>query len=99
MPDEINRATFENAYNQFLALAEHIPSIQRKQVIHVLGSPSGTSQYYRALELYFPDRPTMANALRSQAGQVTGQMLHQHFTASPYRFEMIFAEVYEEAVS
>lgn len=90
-PDDINN--FENSYNDLLALVERMPSIKRRQVINVVGSPQGPSPYYRILEVYFDDQPTMQAALLSPAGQEAGGQIMQ-FTAGS--FETIFAEVFEE---
>lgn len=88
-----NPDDFENAYNDLLALIERMPDIQRRQVITVIGSPTGASPYYRILEVYFADRAQMQAALLSAAGQEAGGELRRF---APGSFEMIFAEVYEE---
>jgi uncharacterized protein (TIGR02118 family) len=85
--------SFENAYNDLLALIERMPDVQRRQVINVVGSPTGASPYYRILEVYFQDRDTMQAALLSPRGQEAGGELRRFAQDS---FEMIFAEVYEE---
>ena len=85
---------FENIYNDFLALVERMPDVQRRQVNTVLGSPLGEAQYYRILEVYFNDYEQMDASLRSPAGQEAGGELRRLVTGS---FEMFFAEVYEEA--
>jgi uncharacterized protein (TIGR02118 family) len=86
---------FENRYNDFLALIERMPDIQRRQVISVLGSPVGEARYYRILEIYFADMGQMEASLRSKAGQEAGGELARRFPADT--FEAMFAEVYEEA--
>src|SRR5688572_13764140 len=86
---------FENRYNDFLALIERMPEIERRQVISVLGSPVGEPRYYRVLEIYFADMAQMENSLRSKAGQEAGGELVRRF--QPDTFEAMFAEVYEEA--
>ncbi|NDJ61720.1 MAG: EthD family reductase [Chloroflexi bacterium] len=88
------QAAFENSYNDFLALVERMPNVKRRQVSSVLGSPMGDSPYYRVLEVYFDDYPQMQGALNSAAGQEAGGQLN---TFPPGSFEMVFAEVFEEA--
>jgi uncharacterized protein (TIGR02118 family) len=85
---------FEGGYQDLLALVERMPDIERRQVVHIVGSPMGESSYYRILEAYFADRPTMEASLRSPAGQEAGAEMRR-FPAE--LFEMAFAEVYEEA--
>ena len=87
--------TFERRYNEFLALIERMPDIQRRQVINVLGSPLGEPRYYRVLEIYFGDVAQMETSLRSKAGQEAGWELGRVFPANSV--EAMFAEVYEEA--
>lgn len=84
---------FENAYNDFLALVERMPNIERRQVIHVLGSPQGEAPYHRALELYYADEATLRTALLSKAGQEAGNELGRFAQGS---FDVQIAEVYEE---
>lgn len=91
-----NLNEFEKGYARFLGMVEQIPHITRRQVVHVIGSPSGASPYYRILELYFTDEATMQTALNSEAGQIVGSALHQAFLPRNFRFETAFAEVYEE---
>ncbi|MFN8372238.1 MAG: EthD family reductase [Anaerolineae bacterium] len=86
--------TFENTYNDFLALVERMPLIQRRQVNNVLGSPFGESPFYRVLEVYYDDYARMQESLTSPAGQTAGGELRR-FGASA--FEMLFADVYEES--
>jgi len=89
-----NFEDFENAYNDFLALVERMPDITRRQVISVSGSPLGETRFYRILEVYFDDQAQMDAALKSPAGQEAGGELRR-FKADT--FEMVFADVYEEA--
>jgi len=91
-PDD--QEAFENIYNDFFALVERMPDVTRRQVIDVLGSPVGETRLFRILEVYFEDKETLDAALRSKAGQEAGGELRR-FT--PGSFEMIFADVYEEA--
>ncbi len=86
-------AAFENTYNDFLALVERMPSIIRRQVNPVLGSPLGETPLYRVLEVYYPDYPALDASLRSPAGQEAGGELRR---LPPGSFEMYFADVYEE---
>jgi len=88
-----NLRTFENSYNDLLALVERMPTIQRRQVINVVGSPQGQSPYYRILEVYFADKATMEAALMTPIGQEAGAQISSF---PPGTFEMVFAEVYEE---
>ncbi|TVR24336.1 MAG: hypothetical protein EA396_01615 [Anaerolineaceae bacterium] len=85
---------FEKAYTALLAHVEQMPDIIRRQVSSVAGSPTGASPYYRILEVYFQDRPTMEAAMRSSAGQLAGAQLAQFPEGV---FEMAFADVYEES--
>lgn len=86
--------SFENSYNDLLALIERMPGIERRQVNAVIGSPSGPSPFYRILEVYFADQRTMELSLITPIGQEAGG---QMMTFPPGSFEMLFAEVYEEA--
>jgi uncharacterized protein (TIGR02118 family) len=86
--------TFEFAYNAFLALVERMPDIQRRQVINVLGSPSGEARLFRILEVYYEDYPQLQASLQSPAGQEAGGELRRF---PPGSFDMVFADVYEEA--
>ncbi|MBL8134386.1 MAG: EthD family reductase [Anaerolineae bacterium] len=84
---------FEDVYNDFLALVERMPLIQRRQVNSVLGSPLGETPLFRVLEVYFEDFARLNESLRSPAGQEAGGELRRLPAGS---FDMIFAEVYEE---
>jgi uncharacterized protein (TIGR02118 family) len=86
-------ARFEDRYNNFLALVERMPSVTRRQVVHVLGSPLGETPLYRILEVYFDDLQAMEASLRSPAGQEAGRELNLFPRTE---FSMIYAEVYEE---
>ena len=88
-----NAERFENVYQDFLALVERIPHIQRRQVVHVIGSPAGAAEYYRILEIYFESLDTQNEALMSDAGQEAGAELYRLPKDS---FEIMFADVYEE---
>jgi len=85
---------FEERYNNFLALIERMPSVQRRQVIHILGSPLGDTPVTRILEVYFEDYATLEASLKSPAGQEAGRELN---LLPRDEFNMLFAEVYEEA--
>lgn len=89
-----NLTNFENAYNDLLALVERMPSIQRRQVVNVLGSPAGSPPYYRILEVYFEGVEQMNESLLSTAGQETGAELGRRFAAGTY--QAFYAEVFEE---
>ncbi len=86
--------TFEQTYAQLLYHIEQMPHIIRRQVITVVGSPTGPSPYYRILEVYFADRAQMEEAMRSEAGQLAGAQLSGFPEGA---FEMVFADVYEES--
>lgn len=86
--------SFENVYQDFLALAERMPNILRRQVAHVTGSPQGTPEIYRVLELYFESTETQTEALMSPAGQEAGAELARLPSAS---VQLLFTDVYEEA--
>ncbi|MCS6836400.1 MAG: EthD family reductase [Anaerolineae bacterium] len=85
-------ATFEDRYQDFLALAERMPSLLRRQVVHVLGSPQGQSTYERLLELYFSSVDVMQAALLSPIGQEAGAELAKFPAASA---DMWYGDVYE----
>jgi uncharacterized protein (TIGR02118 family) len=84
---------FENTYNDFLALIERMPDIQRRQVVTVTGGPAGESRFYRILEVYFEDYDQLKASLNSPPGQEAGGELKKFPHGS---YEMIFADVYEE---
>jgi uncharacterized protein (TIGR02118 family) len=85
---------FEASYNQFLRKVERMPGVVRRQVVDVMGSPTGQSPYYRILEVYFDNRQRMELSLHTPVGQDAGRQLATFPTGS---FEMLFADVYEEA--
>ena len=85
--------TFENAYNDFLALIERMPDIQRRQAIHVIGSPLGNPPYQRGLEIYFESQDVLRASLMSKAGQEAGNELGRFAEGS---FDVYFSEVFEE---
>lgn len=88
-----NAEHFENIYQDFLALVERIPHIQRRQVAHVTGSPGGAAEYFRILEIYFDTLEIQNEALMSDAGQEAGAELYRLPKDS---FELLYADVYEE---
>ncbi len=92
-PDDLD--TFENAYNDLLALVERMPQIVRRQVNAVIGSPLGETRLYRALEVYFEHEAALRTALTSAQGQEAGAELSRRFRTGA--FEMYFTQVYEEA--
>lgn len=91
-PQDID--TFEDSYEDLLALVERMPGVLRRQVIHVTGSPAGKSPFYRILEVYYEDQAQLNQSLLSAAGQEAGKQI-QSFPAQS--FEMVFADVYEES--
>jgi len=90
-PEDAER--FENVYQDFLALVERMPNILRRQVVHVTGSPQGTPEIYRILELYFESTETQNEALLSIAGQEAGKELQRLATGA---YQLLHADVYEE---
>lgn len=83
---------FENAYNDFLALVERMPFIQKRQVVMALGSPMGVPPYERILEIYFNSQHELETSLLSFAGQEAGKELGRF----QGRAHIIIAEVYED---
>ncbi|MDL1901117.1 EthD family reductase [Anaerolineae bacterium CFX9] len=94
-PDPAAEPQFEDAYQDFLALVERMPLVQRRQVNHVLGSPAGETSLYRVLEVYYNSYADLQESLRSRIGQEAGKELARRFRREA--IDMIFAEVYEEA--
>jgi len=90
IPDDVEK--FENAYNDFLALAERMPNRKRRQVVVMLGSPMGEPPYYRVLELYFENQADFESSMMSPEGQEAGSELRR-FTDG---IDVAFAEVYED---
>ncbi len=84
---------FENVYQDFLALVERMPHIQRRQVVHVTGSPRGAPEIFRILEIYFESQERQQEALLSDVGQEAGTELSRLPSGS---FELLYADVYEE---
>lgn len=84
---------FDHAYHDFIALIERMPDLQRRQVLHVIGSPQGKAPYQRGIELYFEDQATLQASLLSPAGQEAGNELARFAVGS---FDVYFSEVYEE---
>lgn len=70
-----------------------MPHYQRKQVVHVVGSPLGAPPYERVLELYYADRATLESAMLTPAGQEAARELTR-FGAG--KVDILFGEVYEE---
>jgi uncharacterized protein (TIGR02118 family) len=91
-PDNLER--FDNRYNDFLALVERMPLIQRRQAIHVIGSPQGKAPYHRALEIYFATEADLRESLLSKQGQEAGNELAKFEQGG---FDVYFAEIFEEA--
>ena len=91
-PDDID--AFEAVYQDFLALVERMPHIQRRQVAHITGSPQGSPEFYRILEIYFESSDKQTEALMSPVGQEAGLELNRLPKAS---FQLLMADVYEEA--
>ena len=85
--------SFENRYNDFLALVKRMPDIKRRQVISVTGGPAGESRFYRILEVYYDDYDQLKASLNSPPGQEAGGELKKFPHGS---YEMIFADVHEE---
>ena len=85
--------SFENVYQDFLALVERMPNILRRQVVHITGSPQGSPEFYRILEIYFESAEKQQEALISTAGQEAGAELMRLPGESVH---LLFADVYEE---
>ena len=86
--------SFENVYQDFLALVERMPNILRRQVVHVTGSPLGAPEIYRILELYFESTASQNAALYClSAGQEAGKELQRLPTGA---YQLLHADVYEE---
>lgn len=92
--DPANIDDFENAYNDFLALIEHMPYLQRRQIGHVIGSPQGEALYFRSMELYFNTQQELRESLMSSAGQEAGNELARFGADNVHLF---FSEIYEES--
>lgn len=90
-PEDLDK--FENVYQDFLALVERIPQIQRRQVAHVTGSPVSSPEFYRILEIYFESQEIGHEALMTPVGQEAGKELNRLPSES---FQLLFADVYEE---
>ena len=85
--------SFESVYQDFLALVERMPNILRRQVVHITGSPQGTPQFYRVLEIYFASPQAQQEALMSAIGQEAGKELDRLPAETVH---LLFADVYEE---
>ena len=85
--------SFESVYQDFLALVERMPNILRRQVVHITGSPQGTPQFYRVLEIYFASPQAQQEALMSAIGQEAGKELDRLPAGT---VQLLFADVYEE---
>lgn len=88
-----DQESFENVFQDFLALVERMPHILRRQVVHITGSPQGAPKFYRILELYFESPATQQSALMSQIGQEAGKELNRLPQGA---MQLLFADVYEE---
>ena len=94
-------ATFEQGWQKFLGLAEQMPGLRKEAVGDVdelvFGLPS--MNFKKVHELYFDSREELETALKSEAGQKTGQWLHsftqgrfllmiaKHMEATPEQFK------------
>ena len=85
--------SFENVYQDFLALIERMPNIRRRQVAHVSGSPQGAPKVHRILEIYFESTEAQTEALMSPVGQEAGKELRRLPEDS---YQLLLADVYEE---
>ncbi len=54
-------------------LAEKIPGLQRLDIQKIVGSPSGTSEYYLMAQLHFKDMDALKTGLSSPEGKATGK--------------------------
>ena len=85
--------SFENVYQDFLALIERMPNILRRQVVHVTGSPQGAPKVHRILEIYFESTDAQTEALMSPMGQEAGKELRRLPEDS---YQLLLTDVYEE---
>lgn len=85
--------SFENVYQDFLALIERMPNIRRRQVVHVTGSPQGAPKVHRILEIYFESTDAQKEALLSPVGQEAGKELRRLPEDS---YQLLLTDVYEE---
>jgi uncharacterized protein (TIGR02118 family) len=76
----------------FLPFAEQMPGVDRITVSHVIGEPSGTSDYYRMHEFFFADRQALDRALTSEKGVSAGNAL---MTFASDITTILFSEVFE----
>ncbi|MFN8530413.1 MAG: EthD family reductase [Anaerolineae bacterium] len=86
-------AAFGDRYADFLALIERMPEVARRQVVDILGSPLGTTNFHRILEVYFADQDALNRSLMSAAGQEAGSEIGKF---APGSVDLLIAEVYEE---
>jgi uncharacterized protein (TIGR02118 family) len=86
-------SVFEARYPQCLAFLEQLPGIRRRQACVVLGSPAGTSPFYRILELYFDNREALDAAMLSSEGRRAGADLVSFVGRGA---DLVFAEVFED---
>ena len=85
---------FEDQWAQeFLPFAEQMPGIRRIAVCHVVGEPSGVSNYYKMHEFYFDDREALDRALTSEKGVQAGRGL---MAIGGEITTIFFSEVFEE---
>lgn len=91
-----DEAAFEEGYADNLALLERLPKLVRRQANMVLGSPRGSSPYYRILELYFEDFETMDAAMTSKQGAEAGRDLIKY---AGDLVELVFVDVFEDGAS
>ncbi len=90
-PEDVE--SFENVFQDFLALVERMPNILRRQVVHITGSPQGSPEFHRILEIYFESTDSQREALMSAVGQEAGAELRRLPDGS---VQLLFADVYEE---
>lgn len=89
-----NQSQFESSYAyHILPYLEKLPGIQRRQANMILGSPSGRSDYYRILELYFESYEALDAAMTSENGQKAGERLMKH---AGDIVELLFVDVFED---
>jgi uncharacterized protein (TIGR02118 family) len=92
-PHPPDLAAFETHWSQqFVALAEKMPGLQRVTVSHTHGGPAGPVAIYLIHELHFADQSAMTAAMDSPAGRAAGQYLVQLAPAAT----LLFAEHMED---
>lgn len=89
VPDDVE--AFERTLSETLLPAvRRLPDVARVEVARVTGAPFGEPDYYRLVEVYYPDRATMVASLRSDAGAAAAKSV---MTAAARLVHLMFAEI------